>query len=184
MMTIVSSSSSLEEARTGFIDSNVCHKQLPPRSRARARSKVVCTRCIAFVLMVAITLPIIAGCLLPLLNGPATNGCLPNGDYASIESSATFNPWVNSEFFTITIAFGTFNFSTVKLINVIWDVVVGRCGQTLLAFVTFQVFTKSVVHTMEKRTVSYQTFAVLSLKDPSLETMLVMAKEWLIHKGL
>ena len=134
--------------------------------------------------MTTIILPIVAGCLLPLLSGPATSGCLPSGDYTGIDGSAGFNSWVDTDFFTITIAFGTFKLCTAKFIDVIWDVVVGRCGQTLLVFVTFQVFTKSVVHTMEKRAVSYPTFAVLSLRDPSLETMLVMAKEWSFYKGL
>ena len=182
-MTSIASSSH-KEAGTSLFDSTVCRKPLPPRSKARARLKGLFTRCVTFILMIAITLPIIAGCLLPLLNGPVTNGCLPSGDYAGIDGSARFNPWVDSEFFTITIAFGTFKLSTVKLLNVIWDVIVGRCGQSLLAVVTFQVFTKSVVHTMEKRAVSYQTFAVLSLKDPSLETILVMVKEWSFRKGL
>lgn len=108
-------SSSLEEAGTGFADSHACHNPLPPRSNARARSKGVYTRCIIFIVMMAIALPIVAGCLLPLLNGSATNGCLPNGDYASIDSSASFNPWAKYEFLTITVAFGNLNFCTVKL---------------------------------------------------------------------
>lgn len=131
-------SSCLGVGWSGFTDSHACRKPLPPRSKARARSNGVHTRCIAFIVMLAIALPIVAGCLLPLLNGPAMNGCLPNGDYATIDSSANFNLWANSEYLTITIAFGTLSFSTVKLIDLIWDVVVGRCGQTLLAFVTFQ----------------------------------------------
>ncbi|KAM0311539.1 hypothetical protein ACHAPQ_012374, partial [Fusarium lateritium] len=52
--------------------------------------------------------------------------CQPNGDFyfsmsASYHLETAFSYWAASGFFDITLAWGRFDFATVKLIDVAWD---------------------------------------------------------------
>lgn len=51
--------------------------------------------------------------------------CQPNGDfYFSISNlEGSFSYWAASGFFDITFAWGRFDFATVKLLDVTWDLV-------------------------------------------------------------
>jgi hypothetical protein len=54
--------------------------------------------------------------------------CQPNGDFyfsmsASYHLETAFSYWAASGFFDITLAWGRFDFATVKLIDVAWDLV-------------------------------------------------------------
>lgn len=69
--------------------------------------------------------------------------CLPDGSF-SINDEKEYNPWTLSGIFQITLGFGTLHFSTVKIIDVIWDVVIGRGVQAMLATLAYFVFTRSI----------------------------------------
>lgn len=54
--------------------------------------------------------------------------CQPNGDFdfsmsASYQLETSFSYWAASGFFDVTLAWGRFDFATVKLIDVAWDLV-------------------------------------------------------------
>ena len=86
-----------------------------------------------------------------------SKACLPNGDFIL---PGTVNIWSPAYFFTISIivhgASGEFTYTTVKIIDVVWDVLMGRGGQLLLIYISYQVFSKALVFLMETRAVSYQ----------------------------
>ncbi|KAM7215732.1 hypothetical protein V8F06_008842 [Rhypophila decipiens] len=59
-------------------------------------------------------------------------GCLPNGEFNA--RSMRYNVFDPSGLFQITQGFGELSFTQAKIIDVIWDVLVGRIGQMIMAF--------------------------------------------------
>ncbi|CAI4213576.1 unnamed protein product [Parascedosporium putredinis] len=53
------------------------------------------------------------------------------------------------------------SFTEVKLIDVSWDVAVGRGGQALLVFVSWQAFAKYMTISMATKPATYTTFWAL-----------------------
>jgi hypothetical protein len=86
----------------------------------------------AIFLHIAITLTVISTILALLFISispkPFTafpGSCYPDGNFRFLQD---YNPWATSGLFQITMGFGLMSFSNAKLIDVIWDVVVGRGG--------------------------------------------------------
>ncbi|KAF4976015.1 hypothetical protein FZEAL_7271 [Fusarium zealandicum] len=77
----------------------------------------------------------------------------------------TYNWWAPKGFFETTIRAGEFSFTVVKLVDVTWNFVVGRGGQTILALPA-----------------TYTTFWLLTCqKEPSLIAILRMSRQFLLH---
>jgi hypothetical protein len=55
-----------------------------------------------------------------------------------------------SGFFAITLQFGDFSFDTAKLIDITWDLVVGRGGQLCLAYISYPIRWQ-IVHFLPSR---------------------------------
>jgi hypothetical protein len=68
-------------------------------------------------------------------------------------------------------------FRLSKLIDVVWDVVIGRGGQFLLAFFSTRVFTRSLLHSMEERAVSYSLFSSIAFYPLSMESIMTLCRE-------
>jgi len=87
--------------------------------------------------------------------------CLPNGTLLPLESDALdisiFFDFQN--IFTINLAFGRLTFNTAKTIDVIWDVVVGRGGQVIVALVSFRVLSRALLFTVERTSASFDLYA-------------------------
>lgn len=104
-------------------------------------------------------------------------GCSPAGDFLPPYGGG-FNPWDVSAMFQITAGYGSLSFSTAKFIDVTWDVVVGRGGQGFLAWISYLVFSKSLIRFMENSPVSYGTFEALTFNTASLSTILRLGKNY------
>jgi len=98
--------------------------------------------------------------------------------------SGYYNPWPVSQLLTINLGFGNMPFSTAKLIDVLWDVVVGRGGQVLLTYVAYRVFTKSLGRAMEGSQVSYHTFAAFAFEPGSTAGVFMLAKDFASNRSL
>ena len=70
--------------------------------------------------------------------------------------------WNLSYFLGITMGFGHFSFSTARVIDGLWDIVVGRCGQAGLALLACPVLRRSLNLEMEQSTASLPLFASLA----------------------
>ncbi|KAF2819702.1 hypothetical protein CC86DRAFT_412631 [Ophiobolus disseminans] len=57
--------------------------------------------------------------------------CQPDDSFTT--DPWTFNHWASSGVFQITMGYGKLKFSQAKAVDVVWDAVVGRGGQALLA---------------------------------------------------
>ncbi len=117
-----------------------------------------------------VILPLITASLLARTIPRELSYCSPGGDF-SLDSE--YNPWSVSQMFQITMGVGRLTFSQAKLIDVIWDVVVGRGGQSILAIVSFKVFTKALTRLLEERrsSVSYSMFEAVVFQGASLSSI-------------
>lgn len=96
----------------------------------------------------------------------------------------TYDPWPVSQLLAINLGFGIMPFSTAKIIDVLWDVVVGRGGQVLLTYVAYRVFTKSLGRAMEGSQVSYHTFAAFAFEPGTVTGVFMLARDFASNRSL
>jgi hypothetical protein len=132
--------------------------------------------------------------------------CMPDGTF-SIDPSSF--PWFSSAgLFQITMGFGNLSFTQVKAIDIVWDIVsysfalilssrifrgseidfiqvVGRGGQTLLAYISWRVFAKYVTTSMEVTPVTFRTYRTIFLPGNSLlNDIFRMIRDFTTRHGL
>jgi hypothetical protein len=115
----------------------------------------------------------------------ATDGfshCNFNGKF-TLSDNPTLSLWDPAGFFYITVSWGEMDFSTAKLIDIIWDIVVGRGGQCILAYITFKVSSVYLALAMRKAPVSCDTFAALAFVPPGFIGTFRLAKDLLTNRG-
>lgn len=104
--------------------------------------------------------------------------CYPNGLWKELPG-ATWRIMDSSYFFTPNLSFGAFTFTQVKVIDIAWDLIVGRGGQILLAWVNYRVFNEWLVYHMEMHLTSYKLYAAVAFQTTTMATLGVLAKEFL-----
>jgi hypothetical protein len=97
----------------------------------------------------------------PHTSSRLSSACRPDASFSLDGSSYDFRAL--SGFFAVTLGFGTLPFTQAKAIDVVWDVVVGRGGQALLAALSFRVFAKYVASEMYTAPVTLNTFRTVFL---------------------
>lgn len=88
-----------------------------------------------------------------------------------------------SELFNINVAFGTLSFGTAKIVDLVWDVGVSRCGQALLGWITYRVNTASLLRLMETQPVSYDLYSSLSFSWTTLASLVPVARAFFTKLG-
>ncbi|KAF1927751.1 uncharacterized protein M421DRAFT_64569 [Didymella exigua CBS 183.55] len=104
--------------------------------------------------------------------------CYPNGLWKEA-AGATWRIMDSTYFFTPNLSFGNMTFTHVKVIDVAWDLLVGRGGQMGLAWVNWVVFNEWLVFHLERWGTSYKMYSTVALQTTSWTMMGVMAKEFL-----
>lgn len=104
--------------------------------------------------------------------------CYPNGLWKE-KPGATWRIMDSSYFFTPNLSFGAFTFTQVKVIDVAWDVIVGRGGQLLLGWINYRVFNEWLIYHMEMHFTSYKLYAAVAFETTTMGTLGVLAKEFL-----
>lgn len=61
---------------------------------------------------------------------------------------------------------------------------IGRCGQAIMAFISYQVFTKALLQSAETSPVTYDTFCTIALRDVSLAGLFVLCRDAFYKRGL
>ena len=96
--------------------------------------------------------------------------CLPNGDVLTPkvlryslygDQPAIRMNWDADQFLSPTISFGHLSFATAKTIDLLWDLVVGRTGQLLLAVYTYPVVKKTMMRHWESNAVPIPVYTSL-----------------------
>ncbi|CZR43558.1 uncharacterized protein FPRO_07525 [Fusarium proliferatum ET1] len=92
--------------------------------------------------------------------------CQPDGEFRldGIDQLGGFDWWAPGGFFQITLGWGRFSFGTAKLIDVIWDLVVGRGGQTVMALVSWEVFVQYLQLSLVMKPASYSTVWLIKMQ--------------------
>ena len=126
------------------------------------------------------------------------NGCLPNGEFALPWTSSI---WEASQSFSITMgftgnsyepcttgasfrgsAFPTstpclgYSFTTVKMIDIAFDVLVGRLGQAALAATAYTTFRGAILSMMQQTEVGYDAFSAIAFKTGTLASLPALGK--------
>ncbi|KAH7385914.1 hypothetical protein BKA66DRAFT_461127 [Pyrenochaeta sp. MPI-SDFR-AT-0127] len=104
--------------------------------------------------------------------------CYPNGSWKEA-AGATWRIMDSSYFFTPNLSFGAFTFTQVKVIDIAWDLIIGRGGQILLAWVNYRVFNEWLVYHMEMHMTSYKMYAAIAFETTTMGTLGVLGKEFL-----
>lgn len=102
--------------------------------------------------------------------------CYPNGLW-KFSSTATWEIMDSSYFFTPNLSFGAMSFTQVKVIDIAWDLLVGRGGQLALAWVNWRVFNEWLVWYAECGSVGWRLYAGVAFETTSLSTLGVLGKE-------
>lgn len=104
--------------------------------------------------------------------------CYPNGRWKE-ELQATWEIMDSTYFFTPNLSFGAMNFTQVKVIDIAWDLLIGRGGQILLAWVNYRVFNEWLVYHMEMHLTSYKMYTAIAFETTTMNTAGVLGKEFL-----
>ncbi|KAF2670615.1 hypothetical protein BT63DRAFT_413321 [Microthyrium microscopicum] len=108
-----------------------------------------------------------------------------NPDHPRLPYSGYYNVWKPSNPFEIVFSAGSLSFGVAKLIDVIWDVVVGRGGQTVLAFISYKVLTKYLTTEMATSAISIPTYRTIFLhREPSVWSTLMLIEDFIRHRAL
>ncbi|KAJ8119130.1 hypothetical protein OPT61_g17 [Boeremia exigua] len=108
--------------------------------------------------------------------------CYPNGLWREA-AGATWRIMDSTYFFTPNLSFGNMTFTQVKVIDVAWDLVVGRGGQMGLAWVNWVVFNEWMTYHLERWRTSYKMYTTVALQTTSWTMLGVSAKEFLCFGG-
>ncbi|KAI1173350.1 hypothetical protein F4777DRAFT_558166 [Nemania sp. FL0916] len=114
--------------------------------------------------------------------GPGRYACRPDGTFSPFWG---YSFWDSSGFFQITLAFGNFTFSEAKILDVAWDIVVGRVGQGVLAYFSWRVFADYATVSMEYMPMTYSTFTIFFLeRGPSPTSTWKLLKDFILYRRL
>lgn len=89
--------------------------------------------------------------------------------------------WDPKLYFTINMAWGTFSFTDVKIIDTCWDTVVGRGGQIVVALVAYRVLRRSLDLTMEDCAISFPTVTSLYCQQLQIASVWQLSRESISH---
>jgi uncharacterized protein (DUF779 family) len=122
-----------------------------------------------FVLIVALIPIILLAIFAPsLASKPSSTSCLPNGEFIIPGTASIWNP---KYIFTITIRIGSHSYTYVKIIDAIWDVVVGRGGQLILCWMAYRTFHKSLMYIMQTQAVPYLVYGAVAFDAGNLRSI-------------
>lgn len=108
--------------------------------------------------------------------------CNYNGHFTP-HDQPTLSLWNMSGLLIINVAWGTMSFQAAKCIDIIWDIMIGRAGQAILAWATFKVSSQYLDLAMREAPVSYGTFEALAFVPPSLVNTAKLAADLLLCRG-
>lgn len=96
--------------------------------------------------------------------------CLPNGDFILPGTPGQPNIWDRSLFFTITLPFGrssSWSYTIVRVIDLIWDIGIGRGCQIILVWLAYRVFHRAITAIMQSEPVSYAAYSTVAFRSGS-----------------
>ena len=137
---------------------------------------------LAIVLLNAIPILVLGLCAPSLSTKLGSLACLPDGNFILPGTASIWNP---EYFFTITITLGVhsqWGYTHVKIIDVLWDVLVGRGAQTVMIWIAYRVFSKCIRCMMQTQSVSYRLYGAVAFDTATLRSI-VPQLQTVVAKG-
>ncbi|KAK8103014.1 hypothetical protein PG984_016160 [Apiospora sp. TS-2023a] len=108
----------------------------------------------------------------------------PGRDQQSLFSMGFFDITLKTNTYTFG-GNGSMSFATVKVIDIAWDVIIGRGGQGLMAVISWKVYRHYVSASMQSAPVTYQTFRCVFINgDANVATPYRLAKDFIKRRRL
>ncbi|KAJ8114060.1 hypothetical protein OPT61_g3961 [Boeremia exigua] len=85
--------------------------------------------------------------------------------------------------FVLDRTWGRFSFATVKTIDVVWDIFVGRGAQLFAWWVAYIVFSDALLRVIERHPASFRIFQRIALEGPSLLSLWTLCLELFSSKS-
>lgn len=79
--------------------------------------------------------------------------------------------------FVLDATWGRYSFSTVKVIDVAWDIIVGRGVQLFAWWIAYNVFSDALLRVIERHPASFRIFQRIALEGPSVLSTWTLCKE-------
>ncbi|KAI0814071.1 hypothetical protein GGR55DRAFT_633933 [Xylaria sp. FL0064] len=96
-----------------------------------------------------------------------------------------YSYWDISGFFQVTLPLGSFTFTQAKVIDIVWDIVIGRAGQGILAYYSWRTFADYATVSMETAPITYTSFIILFMESgPSLKSIFQLLRDFLAYRRL
>ncbi|KAK4462239.1 hypothetical protein QBC42DRAFT_225406 [Cladorrhinum samala] len=104
------------------------------------------------------------------------SACKPDNSFSPFLDD--YKWWSQQSFFEITLRGGSLTFGQAKAVDVIWDLAIGRGGQALASYISWQVFTRYLAVSLERAPVTYSVFRQSFLqRDSSISSAYALIKE-------
>ncbi|CAI6331828.1 unnamed protein product [Periconia digitata] len=101
------------------------------------------------------------------LSSTYTKACVW-GDQFSVDPLSV-SAWSTTGFFKITSYFGVMSFAQAKTVDIIWDVIIGRGGQAVLAICSWRAFALHLTASIAIAPVTYSTYEAIFIDtNPSI----------------
>ncbi|KAI1137828.1 hypothetical protein F5Y05DRAFT_63377 [Hypoxylon sp. FL0543] len=121
--------------------------------------------------------------LLSIYSEHPSTACRPDGSFNF--NLSEYSSWTASGFFDINLGFGDLTFTQVKVIDISWDITIGRWGQVLMAFISWRAFADYVTTSMAFVPVTYVTFFTVFLEnEPSFLSTLRVTRAFISDRGI
>ena len=88
-----------------------------------------------------------------------------------------------SALWSINLVFGNYMLSSVKLIDATWDIVIGRGGQALLAFLWYRVASDLIVTIAEKTPLPHELYTAVTISGSNMWTLTYGLHLLFNHRG-
>ncbi|KAI1346320.1 hypothetical protein F5Y01DRAFT_321917 [Xylaria sp. FL0043] len=111
---------------------------------------------------------------------PPSSACRPDDTFSPFDG---YSYWDISGFFQVTLPLGTFTFTQAKVIDIVWDIVIGRAGQGILAYCSWRTFADYATVSMETAPITYTSFIILFMESgPSVKSMFQLLRDFLAYR--
>ncbi|KAF2666291.1 hypothetical protein BT63DRAFT_55251 [Microthyrium microscopicum] len=119
--------------------------------------------------------------------------CQPDGTFSLAEftnsndhQGPTYNPWLLSSLFDVSLIAGQgLSFKQAKIIDICWDLVVGRGGQAILGFLSYKVMKSYISSQLAAEQISIPMYRTIFLQSgPSLASTAHLAWYWIRYRAL
>jgi hypothetical protein len=156
---------------------NVVLKKIPtPRGPEKKKKAVILEQLYAFLLVAAFSIiPMSVFFSAEPISTIFKDKVISCGNSFGTPENATVSGI--EKLFVLDQTFGQFTFSQVKILDVAWDIVIGRGVQLIAWFVGYLVFSDALLRAIERHPASFQIFQRIALEGPSLLSLYTLIKE-------